>query len=164
MAQARPRVPPPQHAEPDQRPPQVGHQRHLPQVPGDAVPRLHEARPAGHVRGTTRRPASTPAGDVRLEELRHRVAAGGGGGERDGGQRGVPAGAGVRVVDVVLQNTVALNNKSEMHPWHLHGHDFWAGARLRRRQVRPGEGHGQAKFNLERPRHEEHGGAAPRGS
>lgn len=29
------------------------------------------------------------------------------------------------VVDVVLQNTVALNNKSETHPWHLHGHDFW---------------------------------------
>ncbi|GJN38145.1 hypothetical protein PR202_gb27159 [Eleusine coracana subsp. coracana] len=29
------------------------------------------------------------------------------------------------VVDVVLQNTVALNGKSETHPWHLHGHDFW---------------------------------------
>ncbi|RCV29353.1 hypothetical protein SETIT_6G006300v2 [Setaria italica] len=29
------------------------------------------------------------------------------------------------VVDVVLQNTAALNGRSETHPWHLHGHDFW---------------------------------------
>ncbi|KAG6544094.1 hypothetical protein Mapa_014511 [Marchantia paleacea] len=30
------------------------------------------------------------------------------------------------VVDVVLQNanTMTVNN-SEIHPWHLHGHDFW---------------------------------------
>ncbi|KAJ4842477.1 hypothetical protein Tsubulata_001834 [Turnera subulata] len=30
------------------------------------------------------------------------------------------------VVDVILQNANALNpNVSEIHPWHLHGHDFW---------------------------------------
>ncbi|CAD6219580.1 unnamed protein product [Miscanthus lutarioriparius] len=30
------------------------------------------------------------------------------------------------VVDVVLQNANMLAaNKSETHPWHLHGHDFW---------------------------------------
>ena len=30
------------------------------------------------------------------------------------------------VVDVVLQNANMLDdNKSETHPWHLHGHDFW---------------------------------------
>uniref|UniRef100_J3MZ05 L-ascorbate oxidase n=1 Tax=Oryza brachyantha TaxID=4533 RepID=J3MZ05_ORYBR len=30
------------------------------------------------------------------------------------------------VVDMVLQNTVIpANNRSETHPWHLHGHDFW---------------------------------------
>lgn len=29
-------------------------------------------------------------------------------------------------VDVILQNSNALNEKvSEIHPWHLHGHDFW---------------------------------------
>ncbi|XP_062179141.1 L-ascorbate oxidase-like [Phragmites australis] len=29
-------------------------------------------------------------------------------------------------VDVVLQNANALaHNTSEVHPWHLHGHDFW---------------------------------------
>jgi L-ascorbate oxidase len=31
-----------------------------------------------------------------------------------------------KVVDVVIQNTNTLNpNNSEIHPWHLHGHDFW---------------------------------------
>jgi FtsP/CotA-like multicopper oxidase with cupredoxin domain len=39
------------------------------------------------------------------------------------------------VVDVVLQNSNALNNMSETHPWHLHGHDFWV------------LGHGDGKFN-----------------
>lgn len=39
------------------------------------------------------------------------------------------------VVDVVLQNSNMLNNKSETHPWHLHGHDFWV------------LGHGEGKFN-----------------
>uniref|UniRef100_A0ACD5XUI2 Uncharacterized protein n=1 Tax=Avena sativa TaxID=4498 RepID=A0ACD5XUI2_AVESA len=39
------------------------------------------------------------------------------------------------VVDVVLQNSNMLNNKSESHPWHLHGHDFWV------------LGHGDGKFN-----------------
>ncbi|CAN6210531.1 unnamed protein product [Urochloa humidicola] len=30
------------------------------------------------------------------------------------------------VVDVILQNANMLDaNKSETHPWHLHGHDFW---------------------------------------
>ncbi|KQJ90932.1 L-ascorbate oxidase [Brachypodium distachyon] len=31
------------------------------------------------------------------------------------------------VVDVVLQNAEMLSggNRSETHPWHLHGHDFW---------------------------------------
>ncbi|XP_058787321.1 L-ascorbate oxidase [Vicia villosa] len=30
------------------------------------------------------------------------------------------------IVDVVLQNANQLNgNGSEIHPWHLHGHDFW---------------------------------------
>ncbi|CAJ1971188.1 unnamed protein product [Sphenostylis stenocarpa] len=31
------------------------------------------------------------------------------------------------VVDVILQNANSLNEKniSEIHPWHLHGHDFW---------------------------------------
>ncbi|XP_062181002.1 L-ascorbate oxidase-like [Phragmites australis] len=42
------------------------------------------------------------------------------------------------VVDVVLQNTKALNNKSETHPWHLHGHDFWV------------LGYGDGKFEPER--------------
>ncbi|GKD19453.1 L-ascorbate oxidase [Tanacetum coccineum] len=29
-------------------------------------------------------------------------------------------------IDVILQNANALNaNVSEIHPWHLHGHDFW---------------------------------------
>lgn len=29
-------------------------------------------------------------------------------------------------VDVILQNANMLNpNMSEIHPWHLHGHDFW---------------------------------------
>lgn len=30
------------------------------------------------------------------------------------------------VVDVIVQNTNTLTaNNSEIHPWHLHGHDFW---------------------------------------
>ncbi|XP_020573957.1 L-ascorbate oxidase-like isoform X2 [Phalaenopsis equestris] len=38
-------------------------------------------------------------------------------------------------IDVVLQNTNALSgNVSEIHPWHLHGHDFWV------------LGHGDGKF------------------
>ncbi|KAL1200415.1 L-ascorbate oxidase [Cardamine amara subsp. amara] len=29
-------------------------------------------------------------------------------------------------VDVIIQNANALDaNASEIHPWHLHGHDFW---------------------------------------
>lgn len=29
------------------------------------------------------------------------------------------------VVDIVLQNSRALNGAPEMHPWHLHGYSFW---------------------------------------
>ena len=29
------------------------------------------------------------------------------------------------VVDVVVQNRVALNGKCESHPFHLHGNSFW---------------------------------------
>ena len=29
------------------------------------------------------------------------------------------------VVEFVLQNTRALNNAAEFHPWHQHGHSFW---------------------------------------
>ncbi|KAI3917025.1 hypothetical protein MKX01_003474 [Papaver californicum] len=52
-------------------------------------------------------------------------------------------------VDVILQNTNALAaNVSEIHPWHLHGHDFWV--------LRYGEGkyseekHGK-QLNLKNP-------------
>ncbi|XP_020208241.1 L-ascorbate oxidase-like [Cajanus cajan] len=52
------------------------------------------------------------------------------------------------VVDVILQNANALNGKiSELHPWHLHGHDFWV--------LGYGEGKFKAsdesKFNLKNP-------------
>ncbi|KAF0700358.1 Aste57867_9108 [Aphanomyces stellatus] len=30
-----------------------------------------------------------------------------------------------QVVDIVLQNNVAVNGVCEVHPWHLHGHSFW---------------------------------------
>ncbi|XP_021279267.1 L-ascorbate oxidase-like [Herrania umbratica] len=41
-------------------------------------------------------------------------------------------------VDVILQNANALaNNVSEIHPWHLHGHDFWV------------LGYGEGKFKEE---------------
>lgn len=29
------------------------------------------------------------------------------------------------VVDIVMQNSLALNGVAEVHPWHLHGHAFW---------------------------------------
>ena len=29
------------------------------------------------------------------------------------------------VIDVVLQNNLALNGKADQHPWHMHGHSFW---------------------------------------
>lgn len=52
------------------------------------------------------------------------------------------------VVDVILQNANALAaNVSEIHPWHLHGHDFWV----------LGYGEGKfsekdaSKFNLKNP-------------
>lgn len=42
-------------------------------------------------------------------------------------------------VDVILQNANALSgNVSEIHPWHLHGHDFWV------------LGYGEGKFDPQR--------------
>ncbi|XP_054819404.1 L-ascorbate oxidase-like [Prosopis cineraria] len=42
------------------------------------------------------------------------------------------------VVDVILQNANMLSaNSSEIHPWHLHGHDFWV------------LGYGEGKFKEE---------------
>ncbi|KAH6836994.1 Plant L-ascorbate oxidase [Perilla frutescens var. hirtella] len=42
-------------------------------------------------------------------------------------------------VDVILQNANALKeNVSEIHPWHLHGHDFWV------------IGYGEGKFSSEK--------------
>lgn len=51
-------------------------------------------------------------------------------------------------IDVVLQNANVLKaNVSEIHPWHLHGHDFWV--------LGYGEGKftekDERKFNLENP-------------
>lgn len=51
-------------------------------------------------------------------------------------------------VDVILQNANALSaNVSEIHPWHLHGHDFWV--------LGYGEGKfsnkDEKKFNLKNP-------------
>lgn len=51
-------------------------------------------------------------------------------------------------VDIILQNANALAaNTSEIHPWHLHGHDFWV--------LGYGEGkftmEDEAKFNLKNP-------------
>lgn len=51
-------------------------------------------------------------------------------------------------VDVILQNANALSeNVSEIHPWHLHGHDFWV--------LGYGEGkftkNDEKNFNLENP-------------
>lgn len=44
-----------------------------------------------------------------------------------------------RTVDVILQNANALAaNESEVHPWHLHGHDFWV------------LGYGDGKFQKEK--------------
>ena len=30
-----------------------------------------------------------------------------------------------QLVDIVIQNTVAINGVCESHPFHLHGHKFW---------------------------------------
>ncbi|OMO67513.1 Multicopper oxidase, type 1 [Corchorus capsularis] len=52
-------------------------------------------------------------------------------------------------IDVILQNANILNkiNTSEIHPWHLHGHDFWV--------LGYGEGkfrdEDETKFNLTNP-------------
>ncbi|KAM7528272.1 hypothetical protein LguiB_031682 [Lonicera macranthoides] len=52
-------------------------------------------------------------------------------------------------VDVILQNANALAaNTSEIHPWHLHGHDFWV---LGYGEGRFRDGHDDAKFNLKDP-------------
>ena len=51
------------------------------------------------------------------------------------------------IVDIIFQNAKALGNVSEIHPWHLHGHDFW--------MLGYGEGRltkgDEAKFNLKNP-------------
>ncbi|KAF3454059.1 hypothetical protein FNV43_RR04506 [Rhamnella rubrinervis] len=51
-------------------------------------------------------------------------------------------------IDVILQNANTLNeNVSEIHPWHLHGHDFWVlgygEGRFSQKDVK--------KFNLKNP-------------
>ncbi|KAL2316933.1 hypothetical protein Fmac_030809 [Flemingia macrophylla] len=52
------------------------------------------------------------------------------------------------VVDVILQNSNELHGKvSEIHPWHLHGHDFWV---LGHGEGKFKEGD-ERKFNLENP-------------
>lgn len=52
-------------------------------------------------------------------------------------------------VDVVLQNANALaRNVSEVHPWHLHGHDFWV---LGYGEGKFEPGRDAAKFNLRDP-------------
>ncbi|KAL5728539.1 L-ascorbate oxidase [Ranunculus cassubicifolius] len=44
-----------------------------------------------------------------------------------------------KTIDVILQNANALSeNVSEIHPWHLHGHDFWV------------LGYGEGKFSEEK--------------
>ncbi|XP_072964364.1 L-ascorbate oxidase-like [Typha angustifolia] len=53
-----------------------------------------------------------------------------------------------RTYDVILQNANALaDNVSEIHPWHLHGHDFWVlgygDGRFTNKDV--------SKFNLKNP-------------
>lgn len=49
------------------------------------------------------------------------------------------------VVDVILQNANQLNgNGSEIHPWHLHGHDFWV-LGYGEGKFKPGD---EKKFNL----------------
>ncbi|KAJ1378977.1 Multicopper oxidase, type 1 [Sesbania bispinosa] len=50
------------------------------------------------------------------------------------------------VIDVILQNTNQLKgNGSEIHPWHLHGHDFWV---LGYGEGRFQPGVDEKKFNL----------------
>nr|GMD14601.1 L-ascorbate oxidase-like [Ipomoea batatas] len=52
-------------------------------------------------------------------------------------------------VDVILQNANALAaNVSEIHPWHLHGHDFWV---LGYGEGRFREEDAAGKFNLKNP-------------
>jgi FtsP/CotA-like multicopper oxidase with cupredoxin domain len=48
----------------------------------------------------------------------------------DGNEQNVPKDVtytvkGNELVDIVLQNTVALNGVCETHPFHMHGHKFW---------------------------------------
>jgi len=51
---------------------------------------------------------------------------------------------------VVLQNAVALNNRSETHPWHLHEDDFRVLVYGEGRFA-PGRGKAGIKFNLRDP-------------
>lgn len=55
-----------------------------------------------------------------------------------------------QVVDVVLQNTNILERikRSDFHPWHLHGHDFWI-LGYGDGMFKPGDD--ETKFNLENP-------------
>ena len=53
-----------------------------------------------------------------------------------------------QVVDVILQNANVLNGKnSEIHPWHLHGHNFWV-LGYGDGKFQPGD---EKKFNLRNP-------------
>ncbi|XP_027330394.1 L-ascorbate oxidase [Abrus precatorius] len=53
-----------------------------------------------------------------------------------------------QVVDVILQNANVLKGKnSEIHPWHLHGHDFWV-LGYGDGKFQPGD---EKKFNLKNP-------------
>jgi L-ascorbate oxidase len=52
------------------------------------------------------------------------------------------------VIEIVMQNALALNGRAEFHSWHMHGHSFWV----------VGQGNGTfdpendpATFNLENP-------------
>ncbi|KAJ1381549.1 Multicopper oxidase, type 1 [Sesbania bispinosa] len=54
-----------------------------------------------------------------------------------------------QVVDVILQNANVLKGKnSEIHPWHLHGHDFWV-LGYGDGKFQPGDE--KTKFNLKNP-------------
>ncbi|KAI6685400.1 hypothetical protein NL676_031313 [Syzygium grande] len=52
-------------------------------------------------------------------------------------------------VDIILQNANALDaNTSEIHPWHLHGHDFWV---LGYGEGKFAPGDGDKRLNLKNP-------------
>ncbi|XP_015973554.1 L-ascorbate oxidase-like [Arachis duranensis] len=54
-----------------------------------------------------------------------------------------------QVVDVILQNANVLSGKnSDIHPWHLHGHDFWV---LGYGDGKFKQGYDEKNFNLKNP-------------